>query len=108
MNTTQEKAVEFVKGNILQKLYSSTSDAYEIKKFEVTEHNHKTFRGKEKTLVFIIVETGLKGDEKTMASIFAREYRHLLIKERGGVELLNAKKSSQKHGWFNAYYALTR
>ncbi len=108
MNQIQQQLVQKVKESILLKHYGETfKDNYEIKTFEVTETHFSSYRGKEKTLVFIIVETGMKGDEGTMAAVFARTRRHLLIKERGGVELLNAKVKSKKHGWFNAYHALT-
>jgi hypothetical protein len=40
-------------------------------------------------LLFLAVETGLKGDEGTLASILGRDRYHWMIRERGGLRALN-------------------
>ena len=60
---------------------------YEFKRIEVTkpeEHRH----------VFLLTEVGLKGDEGTLASVFARTTRHYMIGPRGGLRGYEDKK-----GW---------
>lgn len=59
-------------------LLSCAPGDYEFKRIEVTknpEHNH----------AFLLTEVGLKGDEGTLASVFARTTRHYMIGPRGGL-----------------------
>lgn len=60
---------------------------YEFKRIEVTkpeDHRH----------VFLLTEVGLKGDEGTLASVFARTTRHYMIGPRGGLRGYEKEK-----GW---------
>lgn len=92
MNKAQKKAIEWVRQEI-EKLeitrMSRYGSEYEFKRFEITEQDG---------YVFVISETGLVGDEGTMASIFARTKRHIMVGKRGRLRLLNAGKylSGQK------------
>ena len=52
---------------------------FEIKKLSVTRFNNRS-------RVTVYVETGLAGDEGTMASIFGRLDRHVTIGPRGAVK----------------------
>lgn len=57
----------------------------EIKKMEITR-----FEGANWVLAYIV--SGLKNDEKTMASVFCRNKRHFRIGKNGGLTLLNGKR----------------
>ena len=56
------------------------SDNYEIKRFETEEFQY---------FVSLTVETGMKGDDGTLASVFCRKHRHGFIGKRGGVSIVN-------------------
>jgi hypothetical protein len=77
----------------------------ESKKFEVKNADGRTF---------VVLEVGMVGDEGSAASIYCRDYRHVVIGKRGGIELLNPKPTKRTKkvfktagGWFNAVHALT-
>jgi hypothetical protein len=55
---------------------------FEIKKLSVTRFDNRRS-------VTVYVETGLAGDEGTMAAIFGRLERHVTIGSRGGVKSLS-------------------
>ena len=56
---------------------------YEVKKWEVTMFKDST------ALIFLSSVVGLRGDEGSMAEIFARTKRLIAIGKRGGCRLLN-------------------
>lgn len=74
MTKAQEKAVERIKTMAKKDLFFG--DNWEIKKFEVTELEY---------FVSVYVQTGIVGDEGTLASIVARDSCHLFIGKRGGI-----------------------
>ena len=53
------------------------------------------------------IRAGMVDDEGTLAQAFCRDYRHIMIGERGGLELMNAKKKSESRGRFYAVHAAT-
>lgn len=73
MTKAQGKALERIKRLVEKEFYS---DEYEIKKWEVNENDY---------FVSLILEYGMKGDEGTLAELFARDRAHLFIGKRGGV-----------------------
>lgn len=97
----QQEAVDFIRNRILDAKYGHTKGSYEIKKFEVRQLD-------DCRRVFLVVETGLKGDEETFASILGRDYRHIMIGTSGGVELLNPKKKGRtiNRGMFHVLHNL--
>lgn len=99
MNAKQEKIiadlVECIKRD--QKIGQGR---YEVKQQELTTS--------ESGIAFLIIETGLVGDEGTYASIFARTRRHIAVKPTGGIHLLNAKRERSSRGFRNAVHSLTR
>lgn len=70
-------------------------DRYEIKKFSLSQYEMdpeivdliiRAGRRVPKPDVFVTIDTGMKDDEGTMASIYCRKYRSLKIGPRGGIE----------------------
>lgn len=76
MNESQSAKVDFLRNNF------APEGGYEFKRNEVV---HLDGCG----IVFLYLETGLIGDEDTMASVFARDRRQFKIGPRGGVESIN-------------------
>jgi hypothetical protein len=87
MNSKQHKILEMFKRDILEHDGNGPRfmDRYEFKRWEVTE-------SPDYGLVFLISDVGMKGDEGTLAEVFARSHRHIVIGPRGGVESLAGKK----------------
>lgn len=83
MTAAQQRVVDLLRVEILKR--HGSPDRYEYKTFDVDD------RG---SLVFVLAEVGLKGDEGTMASVFARTRRHVAIGKRDGMRLLNAVKKN--------------
>lgn len=91
MNERQERALTWLRSAIMNHDGRANDPDYEYKRFEVTEHP-------ECHCVSLVTVVGLKGDEGTMAQIFARTHRHIWIGKRGGLKLLNAKHKSRAQG----------
>ena len=77
MTQAQERAVQRVKRMAENSLFHGGPEKYEFKQFEVTDHEWGT--------VSVALETGMKGDEGTLAAIFARDYCHIFIGPRGAI-----------------------
>lgn len=73
----------------------------EVKQFTMTHH-----KGQKAT--YVLIETGLIGDEGSAASIFCRDYRHIVIKKNGGLTLLNPKRKRESLGFFHCVHSLTK
>lgn len=73
MTNSQERAIKRIKELTNEILYSEN---YEIKKFEVTDCDY---------FISVIIETGLKNDEGTLAAVFGRDRAHLFIGKRGAI-----------------------
>lgn len=75
-------------------------DKWEIKEWKVTENEY---------FVAVIVETGMKGDEGTLASLLCRERAQLFIGKRGGIRypVYNTKSSKYVEWRFNGYSLLS-
>jgi len=80
----QEKALEWLKREIMKHDSHNNPERCEFKKWEVTLTDY----GK----VYLVSEVGGKDDEGTMAAVFARSYRLIWIGPRGGLKLVNAAK----------------
>ena len=78
----QTKAIENIK-RLAKKLHERHADKYEIKKFEIHENEY---------FVAVVVETGMKDDEGTMAEILCRDSAQLFIGKRGGITYPVSKK----------------
>ena len=78
----QTKAIENIK-RLAEKLYEGHADKYEIKKFEIHENEY---------FVAVVVETGMKDDEGTLAECFCRDCAQLFIGPRGGITYPVSKK----------------
>jgi hypothetical protein len=92
MTSYQERAIEKIKRIALED-HGKYADNYELKQFEVHENEY---------FVSLIVEVGMKGDEGTMASIFARDRGQVFIGKRGGVTIPVSKM--MKDGKRKHYY----
>lgn len=62
--------------------------SYEIKEYEVTEL--------ECGLVSVVLETGRKGDEGTLAELICRQRVHLFIGKRGGITYYDKNVKSKR------------
>lgn len=71
-------------------------DEWEIKEWTVHENEY---------FVSVIVETGMKNDEGTLASVFCRERAQLFIGKRGGIRYPVYKKKYVERR-FNGYSLL--
>lgn len=87
--------VEWLREKVL--LHDGYSDEYEYKSFEVEERGFEGYRGY-KPFVIVSTQVGHKGDEGTMAQIFARTRRLIWIGPRGGMHLLNTKGATGRSG----------
>lgn len=77
MTKQQERVIEQIKKNIPHFDFYN-SENYEIKKFEVKEHEEFGY-------VAVYVVTGMKGDEGTLAEALGRKHRHGFIGKKGGI-----------------------
>lgn len=75
MTRKQEIAIERLKRMAQQSLFYG--DEWEFKQFEVRETSYGS--------VMVTIETGMKGDEGTLAAIFARDYCNVFVGPRGAV-----------------------
>lgn len=90
MTKAQERKIEVLKNMAIDTLFhGSDKSKYEFKRFEV-----KPIDGCD--IVSLIIETGLVGDEGTMASIFARDYCQLFIGTKGGVTYYPSHRVGKK------------
>lgn len=100
MTKSQERTIENIKSRYLEAMHGHTADDYEIKVFETKE----LYRGK----ISLVVESGLKGDEGTMASVFCRNRIHIFIGVRGGITYYNnkgtTKRPTRRTSLFSIYY----
>lgn len=103
LNSKQQAAADRIRERILDARYGHTKDSYEIKRFEI--HQRADLQ-----MAFLVVETGLKNDEGTAASILCRDYRHILLGVKGGVELLNPKRKGRtiNRGMLNVLHNLVK
>lgn len=69
----QAEVIEWIRANILARKYGHTAASYEIKKFEVMLP--KSAKGR----AFLVVTTGMIGDEDTPAEDLCRDYLHIMI-----------------------------
>jgi len=96
MNKIQEQILNNLKQDILlhDGLGEAHVDGYEYKRWEVTEHHvNRTYpKPRTTTYVYLHAIVGRKDDEVSMAAIFCRNRRLLVIGPRGGVKSLLGKK----------------
>jgi hypothetical protein len=85
----QAEVIEWIREHVLDRKYGHTAASYEIKRFEVTLPQVAKGRA------FLVVTTGMKNDEDTLAEALCRDYRHIMIGSSGGLELLNPKKKGR-------------
>lgn len=76
----QTKRIEEIRSHMLRRFV--TSGEVEIKREEVRDYP---------TFVSYVIETGAKGDEGTMASVFCRELLHVMITRKGAIHSYNPK-----------------
>lgn len=90
MTKAQERKIEVLKNMAIDTLfYGKDKSKYEFKRFEVKN----VF---DTNIVEVIIETGLVGDEGTMAAIYARDYCQLFIGTKGGVTYYPSHKVDKK------------
>ena len=89
--------VEWLREQVLLHDGYGYSAEHEYKSFEVEERGFEGYHGY-KPFVTVSTEVGRKGDEGTMAEIFARTRRLISIGPRGGMHLLNTKGATGRSG----------
>lgn len=92
-NAKEQKAIEWLHERIMYHQGGGrigTTDQYEYKQWNIERIHSKA--------ISLIVEVGQKGDEGTMAEVFARDRRHIFIGPRGGMRLVNAKNKRKARG----------
>ncbi len=67
----QAEVIEWIRANVLGRKYGHTAPRYEIKKFEV--------RLPAKGRAYLVIITGMIGDEDMPAEDFCRDYSHIMI-----------------------------
>ena len=81
-NPSQEKVLDFLVNQIVYSDFLKDPNKYEIKELMMEPlGDTKTT----KRILHVHVVTGMKGDEGTMAAVFARDKRHLFLYPRGRV-----------------------
>ena len=93
----QESRVEYFKKAVFDHDAFGDQEKYEIKAFDVERKDD---------LIFLKITTGMKGDDHTMASVFCRPTRLIMITQNGGCRILNAKKGQKTKGAWNCVHAL--
>ena len=78
---SQEKAIERLRRDAVDSLFFG--DDYEFKAFEIIEGKYN---------ISIVIETGMIGDEGTMAEIFGRDRAQFFIGKRGGIHYWRERK----------------
>lgn len=94
MTNSQKKAIKRIENLTKEILWN---DKFEIKLWEVEENEY---------FVNLVVETGMKGDEGTMAAIFARDRAQLFIGKRGGITYPVSKNGRHYTKVFGGYSLL--
>lgn len=94
MTKAQEKAVAKIRALAEQNFYA---DDMEFKEWEVEEFE---------SFVSVVVETGHKNDEGTMAAIFCRDRAHLFVGKRGGIRYPVHKNGKHYYKRFEGYSIL--
>ena len=105
MNSAQTKTIEEVKAAMLKKASLGGRIETEIKKLAIEEN---------KFFVSLAIEVGGVGDEGKMTSVLCRDYRHIFIGKRGGVQLMSVSMGSKFKsfrqnsvtGFFNTIHTL--
>lgn len=95
MTRAQETAVKRIRHLTDGLLFG---DNFEIKEWEVEDCG---------SFVAVTVETGLKNDKGTMASILCRDRAHLFIGKRGGITYPVYRNGKQIQRRFNGYSLLS-
>jgi hypothetical protein len=95
-----QAVIDRIQKNLLEKYTRHSQMDWEVKRSRITH-----FCG---TTTYMTIEVGLVGDEGTYAEFFGRDYRHIKIGKRGGVELLNGTRPSYRYGMNNAIYQPTK
>ena len=89
MTKAQENKIEQIRKECVRQLFHGTpKDDYEFKTFEVKKLDYSNE-------VSLTVETGLKGDEGTMAQICGRHWFHIFIGPRGGIHYYKFRKNGK-------------
>lgn len=89
MTKAQEREVERIRRMAERSLFFGTDKSkYEFKTWEVNENEF---------FVEVRLETGLKGDEGTMAEVFGREFAQLFIGKKGGVTYFKTIRDKDGH-----------
>lgn len=105
MNAKQQKIVDLLVASI--KKYERIGEQITLESGKVISYEIKEQKiDDEGDLVFMLIETGLVGDEGTYAGLLCRHRRHIMVSPKGAIRLLNARSKRKSRGFFNAVHAL--
>ena len=94
MTNSQKMALEQIKKLTNDLLYN---DNHEIKQFKVTENNY---------FIDVVVETGMKNDEGTLAAFYCRDRAQLFVGKRGAITYPVYKNGKYMRKKFHGYSLL--
>lgn len=101
MTPKQAAMIDLLKARILER--NAAWGATEMKHFAIEDVREDS------DLVFMVIEVGSPNDEGTLASVFCRDRRHIMIGPNGGCTLLNpkVKGKTRNRGVFHCVHNLT-
>ena len=91
LTKSQDEALRTISLGVFNHDASGEDKDYEYKRFdaEIIEGTR---------LLSVVTEVGLIDDEGTMAEVFARTRRHIIVGPNGGMELCNPAKFTKRNG----------
>jgi len=94
MNDKQKDTLDTLIRKIREK-HNVRSDLFHDRTVARKDVKQLEIDDKDDDLVFLVIEIGGRDDEGTMAAVFCRDHRHIVIGKRGGCELLNPVKKGR-------------
>jgi hypothetical protein len=94
MNAKQERETARFAEQFLRNHSYGDGDRYELKELKVEDMGNGR--------ISIVVESGMKDDEGTMAAVLCRDRLHVFMGKRGGLTRINDKGKSVSISWWDA------
>ena len=92
--------------NNIYTLVKKNNEGKELKNWKV-EVEDWGYGSSPRIQVFVTVEYGYAGDERTLGCVYSRDRRYISIGPKGGCTLLNALRKKDKNGFWNAIHGVT-
>lgn len=94
MNAIQERETVRFAEHFLSNHSYGDGDRYELKELRVEDMGNGR--------ISIVVESGMKEDEGTMAAILCRDRIHVFMGKRGGLTRINERGRRERISWWDA------